>query len=196
MKSPLLFGVIAFIMLLSSLPALASHKTNSIHSNSNSNVRLFYTHESNNNDHIYGFGTGLRFTYADSSFGYELNTSLNAAEITTEQGYVEDFIAWQGSIKAGYFSDVSFYVEAGIDLTELFFSDWRDDDHHDFHFDFGDSSAHYHDSENLDSFIGLGGGIKAGPIKFEAFSRWREIDSLYWEAEADVFTGIQVSINF
>jgi hypothetical protein len=101
--------------------------------------------------------------------------------------YIEDYIAWQGPAKFGLFSNISVYAELGLDLTELIFHDLRYD-HHDEYYD------DYHD--NIDAFVGVGAGVKAGPLKFEAFSRLREIDSQYWEAELEVFTGAQLSISF
>lgn len=155
-----------------------------------SSARFFTSYESNGHDFIQGIGTGFTFKDSKSKLGFQLNTSLNYAEVTATDGYLEDFFAWQGSVKLGLFSDISVYVEAGVDLTELFFDDLRYD-HDDYHDEYYDD---YHD--NIDAFVGIGAGLKAGPLKIELFSRLREIDSRYWEAEAEVFNGVQFSINF
>ncbi len=61
----------------------------------------------------------------------------------------------------------------------------------------GDHDDLYEDYHNdIDAFVGVGAGVRAGQLKFEAFTRLREIDSLHWEAESEVFNGAQLSINF
>lgn len=155
-------------------------------------VRLFSTYESNGRDFIEGVGIGLTFNGSNSNLGFQFNTSINNAEVRATDGYIEDYFAWQGSVKVGLFSKVSVYLEAGVDLTELLFHDLRYDDHNDYH----DNGYHHHYEDDIDSFIGIGGGIQLGRLKFEGFSRLREIDSQYWEAESEVFTGVQFSVNF
>lgn len=150
-------------------------------------TRVFTSYESNGEDYIQGIGSGITFKNPRTNLGFQFNTSLNYAEVLATDGYLEDFFAWQGAMKVGVFSKLSFYVEAGIDLTELFFDDLRYDDHDDYYDD-------YHD--DIDSFVGIGAGIQAGPVKIEAFTRLREIDSRYWEADSEVFTGLQFSLNF
>ncbi len=150
-------------------------------------VRLFSTYEANGRDYIEGVGVGFTTINSDTKLGFELSTSFNNAEVRATDGYIEDYFAWQGSAKFGLFSNFSAYVELGLDLTELLFHDLRYDVHDEYYDD-------YHD--DIDSFVGVGAGVKAGPLKFEAFSRLREIDSQYWEAESEVFTGAQLSIIF
>jgi hypothetical protein len=150
-------------------------------------IRLFSTYEANGRDYIEGIGVGFTTKNPDTNLGFELNTSFNNAEVRATDGYIEDYFAWQGSAKFGFFSNFSIYAELGLDLTELIFHDLRYDHHVEYYDD-------YHD--NIDAFVGVGAGVKAGPLKFEAFSRLREIDSRYWEAEAEVFTGAQLSISF
>ncbi|WP_444995121.1 hypothetical protein [Aliikangiella sp. IMCC44359] len=146
---------------------------------------LFASYESNGRDYISGVGASVLLKDDFTHFGAQLSTSLNYAEVTSTDGYLEDFVSWEAAIKFGYFSKLSLYGEVGIDLAEIMFYDLRyDDDYHD----------HYED--NVDMYVGIGAGINAGPLSIEAFSRLREIDSRYWEAESEVFSGVRFSINF
>jgi hypothetical protein len=148
--------------------------------------RLFYSYESNGADYISAIGTGMTFKNPDTNFGFQLNTSIGAAEVMATDGYVEEYLVWDGSIKVGYFSTISAYVEGGIDLTELLFHDLRYDQYdHDFGYE-----------DNIDAYIGAGLGIRLQSLAIDAFVRARNIDSKYWQAESEVFSGIQVSINF
>ncbi|WP_196140233.1 hypothetical protein [Aliikangiella sp. G2MR2-5] len=152
-------------------------------------VGLFYSYESNGEDYIYGIGTGLTL-FSDSSSGFagQLLTTFNQAEVTATDGYIEDYFAWEGIVRLGFFSNISVYGEVGIDLTEALFHDFRydDDDYYD----------HHHHNDDIDAFAGVGAGIRLGKFQLTAFSRLREIDSRYWEAEKEHFTGLQFSVNF
>ena len=170
--------------------ATSAHGNDSM-SYDDASVRLFSTYESNGKDFIEGVGIGLTLKSSDSNLGFQLNTSLNNAEVRATDGYIEDYFAWQGSVKFGLFSKVSLYLEAGVDLTELIFHDFRYDDH-----DYYDDHNNEHYEDDIDVFVGVGAGIELGRLKLEGFTRLREIDSKYWEAESEVFTGIQFSINF
>ena len=147
---------------------------------------IFYTYEGNGYDYIAGFGAGLTLKNSHSNWGIGLTTTFSNAEVRTEDGYIEEYFAWEGSVRFGHFSQVSIYGEVGIDLTEMLFHDLRYD-HDDYH-------NEYHD--DLDAYVGVGAGFNLGPLKVEAFTRLREIDSLYWEARSSHFTGVQFSINF
>lgn len=153
----------------------------------NASVRLFSTYEANGEDYIEGVGIGFTTKNPDTKLGFEFSTSFNNAVVTATDGYIEDYFAWQGSAKIGLFSNISVYAELGVDLTELFFHDLRYDVHDGFNDEYQD---------DIDTFVGVGAGLKAGPLQIEAFTRLREIDSQYWEAEAEVFTGAQLSISF
>jgi hypothetical protein len=150
-------------------------------------VRLFSTYEANGRDYVEGIGVGSTTKNPDTKLGFEFSTSFNNAEVRATDGYIEEYFAWQGSAKFGLFSNISVYAELGVDLTEFLFHDLRYDNHVEY---YGD----YHD--DIDAFVGVGAGVKAGPLQFEAFTRLREIDSRYWEAESEVFTGAQLSISF
>ena len=175
------FGLLSF--------ASSVHADHDIHSNNNGNasVRLFSTYEASGTDYIEGVGIGFTTKNPDTKLGFEFSTSINNAEVRATDGYIEDYFAWQGSAKVGLFSNISIYAELGVDLTELFFHDLRYDVHDEYYDEYQD---------DIDAFVGVGAGLKAGPLQIEAFTRLREIDSRYWEAESEVFTGAQLSISF
>ncbi len=177
-----------FCLLFTSF-AFADNK-NQIHKlKDDSSFRIFSSYESNDQDFIEGIGIGITNIDKNTNIGFQLNTSFNNVEVMATDGYQEDFFAWQGSAKFGYFSNVFVYAEGGIDLTEFLFHELRYDDDDNYH--------HHHDNDDdIDAFIGLGVGIQTGPLTVEAFTRVREIDSRNWEAESEVFTGFQLSINF
>ena len=148
--------------------------------------RVFYSYESNGGDYFSSVGVGLTFKDSETNLGVQLNTSLGYAEVLAEDGYLEDYASWEGGLKLGYFSNISIYVEGGIDLSELFFHDLRYDDY-----------EHHHGFEDdLDAYVGFGIGFGSEAFQLDLFVRAREIDSKYWEAESDVFSGVQISANF
>ena len=175
----------SFIILvwLSLFPFLASAE----HLNSNSvDSRIFYSYESNGEDFISAVGIGTTFKDASSNIGVQFNTSLGRAEVLAQDGYLEEYLSWEASAKFGFFSTISFYVEGGFDILEAIAADIRDDDF----------ERDYDDENDLDSFIGMGLGFRSGALSIEGFVRLREIDNEYWEAEAETFSGLQVSFNF
>ncbi|MCP3674982.1 MAG: hypothetical protein GY829_11010 [Gammaproteobacteria bacterium] len=180
-------GLIGLFCLLFTSFAFADYK-NHPHKLKDNSFRIFSSYESNGQDYIQGIGIGIINKNKITNFELQLNTSFNNAEIMATDGYQEDFFAWQGSVKFGYFSNAFVYGEAGLDLTEVLFHELRYDDNEDY----------YHDDKDdgIDAFFGLGVGLQAGPITVEAFTRVRKIDSRNWEAESEVFTGFQLSLNF
>ncbi len=153
-------------------------------------ARLFYSYESNGGDYLSAIGIGVTQTYRNSNLGYQLNTSLGHAEVLAQDGYLEEYTSWEASARFGYFSKVSFFVEFGIDLAEALVDDYRYD-RDDYCY-----RDEYCYQDDLDAFVGFGAGLKAGPISVEGIVRAREIDSRYWEAESEVFSGVQVAFNF
>ncbi|MCP4188629.1 MAG: hypothetical protein GY763_13585 [Gammaproteobacteria bacterium] len=150
-------------------------------------IRLFSTYESNGRDYIEGIGVGFASLDPRTKLGLEFSTSINNAKIMATDGYIEEFLAWQGTARYGLFSIFSVYAEIGLDLTELLFHDLR----------YGDHDEHQEEYHNdIDAFVGVGAGVRAGQFVFEAFTRLRAIDSLHWEAESEVFNGAQLSISF
>ncbi len=161
--------------------------TNSVYADhySSKNVETFYSYEANGEDYISSVGIAFTKSSEKLGLGYQVTTQLNYAEVLATDGYLEDFFAWEAGVKFGLFSQIQLYGEVGIDLSELFFHDLRYDSRDDYR---------YHD--NIDAYAGIGAGINAGPFSIKAFSRLREIDSRHWEADSEVFTGVQFSINF
>ena len=145
---------------------------------------------------INGVGTAVTLVDDYSHFGTSLSTSFNWAEVQTTSGRMEEYFAWEGAAKIGFFSDISLYLELGIDLTELIFHDMRYD-HHCCHEDNGycchNDSA---EGDDIDAYAGIGAGVKIGAMHLEGFYRIREIDSFYWEAKEREFSGVVVSFQF
>ena len=175
-------SLLGFCLLSFISNAYADH----LNESEDASVRLFTTYEANGSDYIQGIGIGFANINPDTKLGFEFSTSFNNAEVRATDGYIENYFAWQGAARFGLFSNLSIYAELGVDLTELLFHDLRYDYHDGYYDEFRD---------DIDAFVGVGAGLKVGPLKIEAFSRLREIDSRYWEAEAEVFTGIQASIS-
>ncbi|WP_144392547.1 hypothetical protein [Pleionea sediminis] len=135
---------------------------------------------------IASFNIYSQFTDSRTNFGYQLGTGLSAAEITDYDGYVDHYTAWEGFGRIGFFSDVSLYLEAGIDIGEML---WLDDDHH---------HDHYYDEHHndVDNFIGAGFGLSQDHFDLRVFSRYRYIDGYNLHDNQDVFTGVEFSLHF
>jgi len=189
-------ALLVMALVLPTWSAMADHKES--HRHKDAQASIFYSYESNGDDFISGIGADLIFVNSESKLGFGLTTALNYAEVRTEHGFIEDYNAWEGGFKFGYFSNVQIYGEVGIDLTELLFHDfrWDDDYYHDHHHDDYYSHSHHSRDDHIDAYVGVGAGFKLGPLKIDAFSRLREIDSRYWEADEEHFTGVKFSINF
>jgi hypothetical protein len=152
--------------------------------------RIFYSYESNGADYISSVGFGITHKYYHSNLGFQLNTSLGYAEVLAQDGFLEEYTSWEASARFGYFSNVSMFVEFGVDLAEAIFDDYRyDSDEYCYR-------EEYCYQDDIDAFVGAGVGVKAGPFSVEAIVRAREIDSHYWEAQSEVFRGVQIAFNF
>ena len=147
---------------------------------------MFVKHEFNSTDSITGVGISQNYASLSNMLVGQVNSSINYAEVLTEGQVLEDFLAWEVGGKIGYFSDFFIYIEAGIDLTELAFSDERDDCCEDFS----------NDNNNIDGYAGLGAGVDLGEFRIEVFSRVRQIDTRNWTSESHVFYGAQMSLLF
>lgn len=152
--------------------------------------RVFYSYESNGADYISAVGIGVTHTDQHTNLGFQLNTSLGYAEVIAEDGYLEEYASWEASVRFGYFSNFSIFAEFGVDLAEAMFEDYRYDQDDHCHYD------EYCYEDDVDAYVGVGAGIKAGAVQVDGFVRAREIDSRYWEAESEIFSGVQVSLNF
>lgn len=171
---------------------------------------VFVTHELNGQSSITSVGVGMNFKDTDSNFGAGISMSLGNAEIVTSKLNVEDYLAWEVGGKIGYFSDISLYLEAGIDLGELIGRDHLDDDrYHDHSFSVFDDDYdehHYHDhydshdhrpiNDSLDAYIGIGGGVNFGHVQVNGHVRVRQIDTEDWKALDDVYSGVTLSFSF
>ncbi len=158
--------------------------------NASAETSIFYNHEFNGPDTIRSLGFGNTSIDPHNHLGFGFSSSFNYANVTTKEYRTEEYFAWEASAKFGYFSQISLYAEAGIDLTELMFGDFRVNvDNTEFHY--GDNN-----SDKVDTFFGIAAGYSMEVLKVELMTRWRNIDSEYWEAESEVFTGISFSLNF
>ncbi|TQV75031.1 hypothetical protein FLL45_08810 [Aliikangiella marina] len=160
-----------------------------------SQSNMFFTHESSGNDFYSGIGIGTTFTFNESDFGLNLSTSLSNAKVMTDLGFEERFMAWEGHVKVGYFSNFSLYGEFGFDIGELLNPDFRQID--DILFDaIGLNDEPENLGKSIDSYVGIGAGLNMGRLNISAFSRIRDIDSEYWQARNDTFTGLQFTYRF
>lgn len=178
------------LILLGAFSLLLSHQAtakSNIHLKDVKGFGVFVKHETNDTDNITGVGISQRVNFHRSELGAEFTTNINYAEVLTESGYLEEFMAWEGGVKLGYFSTVFVYVEAGIDLAELFVNDRDDDDCCRF-FDKQDNDP--------DGYAGLGLGVQLQHLRVEAFARARQIDSYYWRNESQAYYGFQLSLGF
>ncbi len=154
--------------------------------NDDVSLRGFYSYESNGADYFSSVGVGTTFKDSETNLGIQVNTSIGYAEVIAQDGYLEDFVSWEAGVRFGYFSNLSVYIEGGIDLSELFFHDLRYDEY--------EHENGYED--DLDAYVGAGVGFRTGVLQIDGFVRMREIDSKYWEAESEAFSGVQISLNF
>jgi len=150
-------------------------------------MSIFVKHEINATDKISSVGVAQRIRFAYSDMGAQATTNISYAEVITEDGYLEEFMAWEVGVKFGYFSDVSFYIEAGIDLSEALLNDNRNDD----------CCYDYYDQHNSpDGYAGAGIGFQLSKASIELSARARKIDSERWQSAAYVFYGAQLTIEF
>ncbi|MDP5029573.1 hypothetical protein [Paraglaciecola sp.] len=150
-------------------------------------LSIFVKQEINTTDRITGVGVAQRIEFAYSDFGAETTTNINHAEVLTEDGYLEEFLAWEVGVKVGYFSDVFFYVEAGIDLAEGILNADRNDDC---------CYTNYEQNNDPDGYAGLGLGFQLQHARLELSARARQLDSDNWRSQAYIFYGAQLSIGF
>lgn len=164
---------------------------------------VFATHEINGQSKITSIGVGINLKNASNHFGGMVSMSLGKAEIVTSKLKVEDYLAWELGGKIGFFSDVSLYLEAGVDLGELFGRDHLDEDRYYDHsfslYEYDepyDSHSHHTINDSLDAYIGIGGGIDFGHTQINGHVRMRQIDSEHWTALDDVYSGVTLSFSF
>lgn len=149
-------------------------------------IGVFVKHEFNSTDTITGVGVSQNYASISNLLVGQVNSSINFAEILTQDQVLEEFFAWEIGGKLGYFSDFFIYIEAGIDVTELAFSEERDECCRD----------SYNDDNNIDGYAGLGAGVDLGMLRLELFSRLRQIDTNNWKSKSHAFYGAQLSLLF
>lgn len=202
-NSPIQFLIFSTVVLFSSIANAIDFESNhsSKHSHRKANVSssLFTSYESNGADFISSIGLATTLIQGDN-LGVQLNTSLAAAEVLATDGYLEEYSAWQVGVKAGYFGKFSIFVEAGYDLSEALFNDSREDGHSSVVISSDGATIyeehHHYDDNDVDIYLGAGVGAKLGKLSIDGLVRWRAIDGDYWKAESEVFSGVQISLNF
>jgi hypothetical protein len=162
---------------------------------------IFVHHDANESDHYSTIGVEIIHRKMNSYLGFSVNSSIGYARVTDTYDYKHGFIAWEGGIKVGYFSDFSLYAEFGVDLAELAFNDRSDDDYpHNnkaYNTDFENDNFDHRDSQNdLDGYIGIGSSFMIEQIKITGFIRFREISGYHWQAKNNTFSGIELAAVF
>lgn len=161
---------------------------------------FFVTHEVNDRDHISSIGTEVWLTSRHSNFGASFLTSIGKAEVTGRDNKRHDYVAWDAGFKLGYFSDVFAYAEFGFDLGELALHDRDERDRDNLRITGDDfvvaNRTRYDNDNNIDGYIGIGGGMRFGNIQIEAFSKRRQVDGEHWKADNQTFMGAKVSVVF
>jgi hypothetical protein len=173
-------------------------------SNAEKNVSVFISSEYQGEDRLTGFGISALLKNSESNLGVSILSSIAPSEVIDTRGFNQHYLAWEVGAKFGYFSDVFFYAELGVDFGELALQDRDEDDQHYLYDDDGitfndfvDLRSRVKDNSNdLDGYIGIGAGYDFGRFQIEAFTRYRQIDGEYWKADNQAFTGIRASISF
>jgi len=169
------------------------------------NVSIFISSEHQGEDRVTGFGVAALLKNSESNIGVSILSSLAPSEVIDTRGFNQHYLAWEVGAKFGYFSDVFFYAELGVDFGELVLQDRDEDDQHGFYdddgnitfSDFVDLRNRVNDNSNdIDGYVGIGAGYDFGRFQVEVFTRYRQIDGEYWKADNQAFTGIRTSISF
>jgi hypothetical protein len=132
---------------------------------------IFAKFEGNADDSIVGIGYSVIHQQYHSDFKGEVISSINYAEVIDEYDNMQDYFSADFGVRFGYYNKAFVYVEAGIDVLELVFKDWQDDDD-------------YHVSLEVEN------------IHIEVFVKARKIDGDYWQSKHQGFYGAQLSILF
>jgi hypothetical protein len=149
---------------------------------------IFAKFEGNADDSIVGIGYSVIHQQYHSDFKGEVISSINYAEVIDEYDNMQDYFSADFGVRFGYYNKAFVYVEAGIDVLELVFKDWQDDD--DYHVSDRDSG------DGIDGYAALGAGLEVENIHIEVFVKARKIDGDYWQSKHQGFYGAQLSILF
>lgn len=153
---------------------------------SKDSIKLFVQHELNDSDTITSVGLSQPLVQTNSKVKGELLASLGYAQVEDKNQTMQYFVTSDFSVRLGYYDKMFVYVEGGVDLLEILFRDFRNDDQY-----YGDTS-----DNSPDGYAALGAGIDAGKLKMEGFIKVRNIDSDYWESKHHLFYGVQFSLSF
>ncbi|MDH5433788.1 MAG: hypothetical protein OEY19_07570 [Gammaproteobacteria bacterium] len=153
---------------------------------------FYYSYEGNATDSIYSFGVNVLEERND--FQVSLGSSINFSQILTSDNLFEEYTSWEGHVKFGYFSSIILYAEFGIDIGELLIYDLKHDSG--IQTTYTNQDPYNENTDGVDSYIGFGTGFQLKDLSVEAFVRLREIDSLNWEAQSHVFSGVKFAVTF
>lgn len=174
--------------------------------NKDNDFSIFVHRDSNESDYYSSVGVEIVHKSLGSNLGFAFNSSLGYAEVADTYNQQHSFLALEGGMKIGYFSDFSLYLEFGVDLLELAFSD-RDDDEYTYskrsydkefendHFEH-DHYHHWNSENNIDGYIGIGSSVIIEHIKITGFIRLREISGYNWDAKNIAFSGVELALVF
>lgn len=149
---------------------------------------VFGNYEFNDTDVIRGIGLSAGYSHRNSAVRSEIVTSINMNEVIDQRGFDQEFYSWDIGFRLGYFRDVFFYIEAGVDVFDLALHDLRNDNDDSYYYDEG--------SDGIDGYAGIGVGIQTNQLRIEGVVKARQIDASNWEAEKTAFYGLQVSVMF
>jgi hypothetical protein len=150
-------------------------------------TRIFVQHEFNDSDRISSIGISQSITQANNKVYGELLASLGYAEVQDNNQMFQHFVISDIGVRLGYYDRLYVYVEAGIDLFEVLFQSYRDQND----FEYDDSSQNA-----PDGYAALGAGLDTGKFRIGGFIKARKLDSDYWSSEHSVFYGLQFSLSF
>ncbi|WP_024609925.1 hypothetical protein [Pseudoalteromonas sp. TB64] len=175
-----------FVLLGTLLPFSQNANARLLLGSNMPNTAVFVKSEFNGDSSITSVGVEMMAKQNHSNFGVIFTSAVGAAKVDNKQGEQEEFITWDNGMKLGYFNDFFIYAELGLDLFELAFKNDR-----------GDNTYQIEKSNNdIDGYAGIGMGYHLKPFKIEAFTRVRQIDGYYWEAEEHIYSGVQLSLTF
>ena len=151
-------------------------------------MTVFTKYEFNDTDRISGLGVSGIIGTRNSDLKAEVITSINNISVVDTFGFEEEYLGLDLGMRFGYFGDLFMYVEGGLDVFEAVFK--HDDDEP----IFGQHDGY--SSDTLDGYAAFGGGFQAGKLRVEGFVKARQINAEYWEADKNLFYGMQLSLAF
>ena len=147
---------------------------------------VFVKHEFNGTDSITGIGATATIAATNNMLKGEFVSSINYAEVYDETGLSHEFVSLDTAVRLGIYNQVFIYIEAGVDVFEMFLNENRDDDN------FDDSK----ENNDIDGYAGLGAGFNAKNMRVEGVVKARQIDGDTWDIDKQIFYGLQFSLFF